>query len=208
VLIFSTEGDGMWHLYYEEALAEALLHPLPTRAQVERGCRAAARARAEGDRAFRAWLDRDLDDAFRRPQAEKDWVFQRQDEDIFVRILRGVAGTQPVHIVASRPNDGALAGIKSETVVEYSMTLQGRTLRPAGSYVLPDSVHGLIGALATHQTLLGDAIAQEDPRLLAQAFLAYPVRPYSRDLRKLTRELLAINADEIPPALANACEFL
>jgi alpha-galactosidase/6-phospho-beta-glucosidase family protein len=56
--------------------------------------------------------------------------------------------------------------------------------------------------------MLGDACATGDPKLLAQALLAYPVRPYSAEARAVYRELIEINRKEIPESLRRADDYL
>ncbi|HRT97817.1 MAG TPA: hypothetical protein P5532_25705 [Planctomycetota bacterium] len=82
-----------------------------------------------------------------------------------------------------------------------------RRFRAAGRYAIPDAFHGTISALATHQTLLGDAIATEDPRTLYHALYAYPVRHNSPAAHALYRDLLEINRDEIPKAFQGAAAY-
>ncbi len=211
VLIFSTEPDGMMHLHYDEVLADELRGFRPaTRPQLAARLRAAAAARAAADSDFRAHLDRDLDAAFwadgwRQPGVA--WA-ERQDRDIFVQLMAGLSGTRRVKIVTSRPNGGAVDGFTDRTVIEYSQTVDRGTIAAAGHYAVPPAVHGVIAALADHQTLLGDALATDDPRLLARALLAYPVQPYSRAARRLYRDLTAINLDQMPPPLRHVTEFL
>ncbi len=209
VLIFSTEGDGMDHLMYEEAVEDyRSTYQAPSTGELERSLQRQGEERAEADRSFREWLDRDLDDAFWNEYGLTDPRFQRQDEDIFVRIFTGLAGVKETKIATSRPNRGAIIGIKDRHVVEYSQFLFKDEIRPAGIYEIPDVVHGLTSSLASHQTLLGDALAEEDPHLLAQALLAYPESSYSRPLRGLYKELFKFGEQEIKPSLARAIDFL
>jgi alpha-galactosidase/6-phospho-beta-glucosidase family protein len=63
---------------------------------------------------------------------------------------------------------------------------------------VPDVFQGLVSALASHQTLLGDAIATLDPRVLFEALYSYPVKQDTAESKALWRELLAIAAPEIP----------
>lgn len=208
-LVFSTEFDGMWHLFYEEALAErqqaaAGLRP----ARVKAACRQGWRARQQADEALRALMQQDHDARFWANETHGHYGLMRQDHDIIARLLEGVGGKRPVTVVASRPSDGAVAGFKDRTVLEYSLVMNRGKLKPRGKYEIPDSVHGLMDGLATHQTLLGDAIATEDPRLLAQALLAYPVRPNSQAQKALYRDLLRLNADQLAPALRHATDYL
>jgi alpha-galactosidase/6-phospho-beta-glucosidase family protein len=210
-LIFSTEPDGMMHLHYDEVLAEQLRTFRPrTRSQLAGDLSAASAGRAAADQQFRSHLDRDLDAAFwtdgwRQPGCA--WV-QRQDQDIFVQVLAGLSGTRRVKVVTSRPNGGAIDRFADRTVVEYSQFIEHGTVTAAGRAAVPPAVHGMIAALADHQTLLGDALASGDPKLLAQALLSYPVQPYSRAARKLYRDLAAINQDQMPASLRRVAEFL
>jgi hypothetical protein len=68
-------------------------------------------------------------------------------------------------------------------------------------------LHGLVSALATHQTLLGDAIATGDPRVLFDALYCYPVKQDSADSKLLWRELIAQSADELNPAFQKTIEY-
>jgi alpha-galactosidase/6-phospho-beta-glucosidase family protein len=192
VLIFSTEPDGMDHLMYDEAVAEARVAQ-PSAAAVDAAFSAEAAQRAEADRTFHALAHQDLDDTFWAEQWKTDYRFKREDEDIFVRIFAARAGVQETRIATSRPNQGAIIGIKDRHVVEYTQTLGKEGPRHDGPYEVPDVVHGLTAGFAAHQTLLGDALAHQDPHQLAHALLAYPMRPYSGALRSLYKELFAIN---------------
>ena len=210
VLIFSTEGDGMAHLFHEESVENHLREiPIPTRAQVKAALKANAAKRKRADEEFNVILARDLDDAFWSTQGNKG-VYAPQHQDIFVRIMQGIAGKKPVKIVTSRLNQGAIAGIKDRTVVEYSQVLQGRKIKSASKTPLqiPPVTHGLISALAEHQTMLGDAIATDDPSLLAKALLAYPIEPFSKNARELYKELAKINRDQMPKGLWGLSDYL
>lgn len=211
VLIFSTEGDGMAHLMYDESVVESRerYNPL-SETELDASLQQRWEARQETDRCFQALLLQDLDDAFWENYWQKDLIFKRQDEDIFVRIFAALAGVKEARIATSRPTLGAIAGIKGRHVTEYSQILFEDKIRPASDmpYEIPDVVHGLTASLAAHQTLLGDALATEDPQLLAQALMSYPVKPYSPDLRSLYKELFRIAGEEIKPTYAKAAEFL
>lgn len=78
----------------------------------------------------------------------------------------------------------------------------------AGHYEIPAVAQGLIASLAAHQTLLADALALNDPRMLAQALLCYPVHPFTAQARKLYKQLTKINAAEMPEPLRNVTDYL
>ncbi len=203
VVIFSTEGDGMAHLFYEE-MYEMNRRPMPTRAAILKSTSAPDPGRQEANRQFCAFLEQDLDAEFWASHWKKDWNFRRADNDIIVKILRGLGGTREEKIVTSHPSRGAVDGFKDRTVLEYSQTLKKGRLRPYGNLAVPDAFHGLISSLATHQTLLGDAIGTEDPRALHRALFAYPIQQNTKAARALYRDLLEINRDEIPASFQKA----
>ena len=207
-IIFSTEGDGMAHVFYEEMFARARAEFRPaTRAAIRASAQAGAAARERADREFASHLDRELDAAFwNASPLERPW-FARNDADVTVLVLRALSGVERVKLVASRPNRGAVRGFKDRTVLEYSLWADRAGVTPAPDLEVPDCFHGLISALATHQTVLGDAIATQDPKLFADALFAYPVHQNTRQAKALFRELLAIHRDEIPAAFQKARDY-
>jgi alpha-galactosidase/6-phospho-beta-glucosidase family protein len=193
----------MAHLFYEEMNA---MHrgPRLSRAAILKSTSVPDRGRQEADRQFRAFLGQNLDAKFWATHWRKDWNFRRVDNDIIVKILRGLAGVREEKIVTSHPSQGAVEGFKDRTVLEYSQVLKKGRLRPYGRLALPDAFHGLISSLATHQTLLGDAIGTEDPKTLYHALFAYPIGQNTKAARALYRDLLEINRDEIPRSFQGA----
>jgi len=209
VLIFSTEPDGMNHLRYEEAVAEARSeHRARSQEELAIHLQSLAATRADANKSFESLLAQDLDARFWEEQWKRDLRFRREDEDIFVRIFAAKAGVREFRLAASRVNQGAIAGIKDRHVVEYTQIISQTGIRPVGRFEVPDVVHGIVSGFAAHQTLLGDALASEDPRMLAHALLAYPMKPYSQSLRDLYRELFAIESGEIAPIYQRAAEYL
>jgi len=210
VLIYSTERDGMSHLLpYDEQVEQfrkttASLTP----GQIDRDEDRERATRAEADRRFQEYANQDLDQEFWAEQWRHDLSLRRQDDDIYVQILRGMGAGVPTRIVASAPNCGAVEGFKDRTVLEFTQVISGKTIQPAGRFAIPDVVQGMVSGVAAHQTMLADAIATEDPRLLAHALLAYPEQPYSRAIRLLYRDLFEVNAEEIPAPLAAARALL
>jgi alpha-galactosidase/6-phospho-beta-glucosidase family protein len=199
-LVFSTEGDGLVHLDIEGGYMASVRNaaPTPSREEMDERDRKFRVGRAEDDRKFQAWLKADLDVAgwnIERPEA---LYLLRSDEDVMVKIAKAVGGVEELAIASSRPNDGAVTGFKKRTVLEYSQVLGRNGIRPAGAFEVPDVFQGLVSGLATHQTLLGDAIATRDPRILFEALYSYPVKQDTAESKALWRDLLDIAADEIP----------
>jgi len=202
VTVFSTEGDGMMHLFFEE-MFERDRKRWENRSEADEQADAERRIeqRKRADREFQQKSREDLDEDFWKSQ-------ERPDHHISVRIAQALGGGGRRKIVASHPCRGAVDGFKERTVLEYSQYLGPEGLEPVEDLYVPDPFHGLISSLATHQTLLADAIATEDPRILFQALYAYPVKQNTRASRQLYRELLEINKDEIPAAFQAAKQYL
>jgi alpha-galactosidase/6-phospho-beta-glucosidase family protein len=208
VIIFSTEGDGMAHLFHEEMFARGRSEfRRLSKAQVRAQARVAEKARAEADRRFRSYLSQDLDKDFWSAPMEQSRWFGRNDHDITIPILKALSGMGAEKIAASDLNRGTVAGFKDRTVLEYSLQVDRKGWHPAGTYEIPDSLHGLISALATHQTRVGDAVATRDPRILAEALFAYPVKQNTRDSRALFKELLGVHRNEIPACFQKARDW-
>ena len=208
-LIFSTEGDGMAHLYYEETYQRAMKHFAPrTKAQLKADVTRGYQHREKADRRFRALLAEDLDESFWQTQPKKRRALGRNDHHATVKILKALAGAGREKIAGSRLNNGAVDGFSDRTVLEYSQIVDRRGIRPYGKLTVPNAFHGLIAALAEHQTLLGDAIATEDPKTLHHALYAYPIKQNTRASRALYRDLLKIHADDIPAVFQKTREYL
>lgn len=210
VLIFSTEPDGMNHLMHDGAAERQWKNfKAPTDAELDARLKQLQESRAEDDHTFQAHLGRELNDAFWNDHWKEDLRFKRADEDVFVRVFMGLAGVREVKLAASFLNNGAITGIKDRHVVEYTQYLYKDTIRPAqNGCVIPDVVHGMVSSLATHQTLLGDALATGDPKLLAHALLAYPIKSYTQEARAIYKDLFAINNDVIPESLRATVQYL
>lgn len=204
--IFSTEGDGMTHLFFEE-MREMELQSKETwdTARIQAWEAELAANRRKADAEFRAHLDRELDAAFWAQDAlQNPWFAASHDSTAIV--LKALGG-QRQWLAASFPNRGAVRGFKDRTVLEYSMYLDKDGAHPDPDLEVPDCFHGLISALATHQTLLGDAIAARDPKLFAAALFAYPLHQNTRETKALWRDLLEIHADEMPAEFQKAKDY-
>lgn len=208
-LVFSSEGDGLAHLDMEgDYLASVrAAPPPPTAAQLEQQSRAAATARAAGDRQFASWLDVEMDEAQWNAERPETLELLRVDEDIMVKIAKAIGGDVELAIATSRPNSGAVAGFKARTVLEYSQVLSRDGIRAVGGLEVPDVFQGLVSSLATHQTLLGDAIATRDPHVLFDALYSYPVKQDTAESKALWRALLAMAAGDIPAEFQRTREF-
>ena len=209
VLLFSTESDGSAHLYPDRSLVELSTKFPTTMAEVEARMAAFEEGRVRADQRLRALADDELTDEFWEHYWTEDSTFRSLPDNIFIRVLQGIAGHEPVEIVTTRPNEGAIAGIADHTVVEYAQVLRGDSIEPAVTDLrVPQAVEGIVGALASYQTHVADALAREDPFMLAHALLSYPHRAYTEPARDAYRELIAINREQIPEALHSTVDYL
>lgn len=207
-IMFSTEGDGMMHLFFEEMRDHMLKSEYTGRmsaAAMKSWEQQLAASRRQADAAFHAFLERDLDAAF-WAQGPRENPYIAAGPDATASVLKALNGERQ-WLAASLPNRGAVKGFKDRTVLEYSLHLDQEGVHPDADLEVPDCFHGLISALATHQTLLGDAIAARDPKLFADALFCYPLNQNTRATKALWRKLLTIHQAEIPPEFQKAKNY-
>ncbi len=210
-IVFSTEPDGFAHLFHEECLnkfQELSGWSVKTEAELKAEVTKEKLAIQAVYDEYRKNIKENLDDEFWNRSFEQDQYFGLNDIDVSLPILKAIAGLGTEKIVASQPNNGAVAGFKERTVLEYSILLNEDGAIPAGRFEIPDVYHGLMSSLATHQTLLADAIAACNPKILAEAFYSYPILQNYRSSRQVFSELMNIFAGEYPEELKKVELFL
>jgi len=208
-LLFSNEGDGIGHLFYQDYFEWAVKNwKKKTKKEIEKEIRRRVKSKEEADKKFQALLKEKIDDKFWKEYSREYSVFGRNDKDIISKILRAVAGIREEDIVASKPHNGAVDGFPPDTVLEFSMRMKKKSLKNEKGLYVPKPVYGIIPSLATYQTLLADAIGTKDPKILYQALYSYPVKQGSKDAKKLWKELLEINKDEIYPEFKKLKDYI
>lgn len=209
VLVFSSEGDGLAHLDMENHYSIAASHRLEENIDdIDEKLNQSFESRRKADEAFRSHLDREMDDVEWNTEIPENLYLLREDENVMTKIIKAAAGVSELRIATSYPNKGAVTGIKDRNVLEYSQIIYKNSIKAAGKYEIPDMLYGLVTSLSTHQTLLGDAIATCDPRILFEAFYSYPVKQDSADAKKMWAELLTQSAEELNPNFQKAIEYL
>ncbi len=208
VMAGSNEIEGPRHVFPDEyAAPDAMKLMSPTTlADVDDTANADA-ARQKADRRFQSasragsWTPRSGHDPHTTTRCSAFNV------DPTAIVLKALGSNTPQWLGASLPCHGAVKGFKDRHVLEYSFTLSRSGLQPDRELEVPDCVHGLISALSCHQTLLGDAIATRDPKLLSDALYAYPHHQSMASARALWQELLQIHAAEIPAEFQQARDY-
>ena len=208
-LVFSSEPDGLDHLDIERSHPPVDLGAIRREKQEIAAFEASSAAgRAGADREFQSWLTRVTPADWSRESPETLHLLCC-DEDVMVKALKAIGGCGEMKIATSFPNRGAVRAFKDRTILEYSQVLGRDGLRPMVEAALevPDLFQGLVSALASHQTLLGDAIATRDPHTLFEALYSYPVKQDTADSKALWRDLLVAAGPTIPAEFQKTRNF-
>ena len=199
--IFSTEGDGLAH-FFPEMYAQK--RKFPSLQELRADAKRRMEARRELDEKFTAHLAQDLTPEFWAQDMLQNPHFAANPHDAAVNVLRGLSGVSPEWLAASMPNRGAVKDFPDRAVLEFSFTLDKAGVHPDRDLEIPACFYGLMASLSQHQTLLGDAIATQDPKLFAQALYAYPLNQNAPATRKLWKQLLKIHSAEMPAVFQKA----
>ena len=206
-VLFSGENDGTCHVFPEIYL-DMPKKPRLSLAELRAKANRAVAARKKQDALFAAHLSRDLTAEFWAQDRLANPQFGANPHDAAVHVLRGLSGVSPEWLTASLPNRGAVKNFPDRAVLEFSLTLDKAGVHPDRDLEIPACFHGLIASLSMHHTLLGDAIAAQDPKLFAQALFAYPLNQNTPATRALWKRLLAIHRPEMPPLFQKAAALM
>lgn len=202
-MVFSTESDGLAHILSADAL--------------EMQTRRLRRLENEDLETLGERQKQGLDAHFARvadaagsPESV-DWgqgwpgnlLFGRDDTDVSIRVLKGIAGLEKMRIIASAPNRGAVNGFSDERALEYTFDLLNDQMVPVENQYIPQPFHELTDALSRFQTLLADSIARRDPVCFAEALEAYPVNKGKPERHDFFRKMFALYSD-IDPVMGQA----
>ena len=210
ILIFSSEGDGMSHLFYQDALNEVLKNrKKKTKGQIKKEIKMWEEMRKKEDERFFSFANKELDNDFWEYGWKKtgNLNFRKDKNSIFVKVIKGLSGERE-KIVTSQLNKGAVKDFPERFVLEYSQIIEGKNIKPVENLFIPENMYGLISSLSQHQTLLADAIYQKDPKILLHALFSYPVKQTYKETKNLWKELLDINKDEIFSSFQKLKSFL
>ena len=208
-MIFSSEGDGIDHLDIAGRYARgAAKLAAQTESEIDASLAAELASRQKQDEKFQSLANSEISDDEWNAERPETLYLSRDDQNIMVKVIKALGGAGEMRIATSVLNNGAVEGYTDRTVLEYTQFLDENGSRPAGKFKVPDMVYGLVADLAAHQTLLGDAIATKDPRILYDAFYNYPVQRDTMKSKALWSELLELNAEELPKSFQATKEYL
>lgn len=208
-LIFSTEIDGLAHVMRDDVL-EFQKKGLEVPFDPE-----------DSGRKWREKIRKDFDMFEKMSMAPEkvDWSLSGNSAedgslftgiarlDISVPILRALAGTEKMRIVASRPNCSAIEGLPANAACEYTMDIFGKEITPVENQYVPSPFRGLVSSLSEYQTLLAEAIAKRDPQILAAAFDAYPVHRFRSERKDFLRKMFDLYP-EIDPVMRKSVDMM
>ncbi|MFN4227499.1 MAG: hypothetical protein ACK4F0_05110 [Candidatus Ratteibacteria bacterium] len=210
VLLFSTEGDGMCHLFYEETLQEELRNRRKkTLREIKKEIKKWEKRKEILDKNFFSLAKKNLDEDFweRGWKRLKDLNLKRDKNSIFVKIIRGLVGKKE-KIVTSQLNKNSVKSFPERFVLEYSQVIESGNIKPVENLFIPENMFGLISSISQHQTLLADAIYYKDPKILYNALCSYPINQLSKKSKELWKNLLEINKNEIPIEFQNLKDYI
>ena len=193
--IFSTEGDGTAHIFPDLVMENSIK-------RFGMGENFDPEALARKDRQG----EQERFDAFirsARTPEKIDWMapggcYGRCDSDIMIPISSALCGKEPMRIVATRPNGGAVRDFASGTPLEYTMDIYKKNITPLEDQYIPEPFAGLVASLADFQRLQSEAIAAWDPEIFANALDAYPVHRFTERRKEYFRAMFRLFQDLDP----------
>lgn len=201
-LVFSTEGDGLAHVLMEEYYRPTAREwGAKSESMIDAEIKLVCERRQEAAIRFHKYATEGAS-----PELW-DNELCRADWNIMSRCICSLSGLQDKMLATSTPNRGAVPGFPDRVVLEYSHRLGPNGVQPASGLAVPDVFYGLTADLAMHQTLTGDAIATEDPRLLYEALICYPVDRDCINAHRFYRELIKWHQDEISAPFQKAIDY-
>jgi alpha-galactosidase/6-phospho-beta-glucosidase family protein len=142
-----------------------------------------------------ARVDSELDKTEQYLTGGETFEFSESGEEA-VEIMRALIGVEPFKTHLNYPNQGQVAGLPEDVVVETNALLTGKGVTPLCAGTLPREVHSLVMTQINNQETLIEAGFAGDFDLAFQAFLNDPLVTLSRDTaRELFVDLVETERD-------------
>ena len=205
VMIFSSETDGIEHLFPEEIRK---ISPLPLNPGIAVET-LAARSKAALEKHFREFFAKangNDESIWIQSYHDNNHLFGKDSHDIANPVLAALGGGKKFRITASAPSRGAVRGFPDDAALEYTMDIQERNIVPVPDQYIPAPFHGLIAELSEYQTILADSVAHNDPKRFADALEAYPVMRSDRKRQEYYCRMLDVFSD-LPPVYQKARDY-
>ena len=148
-------------------------------------------------------IERELLEMYRDPAlAEKPALLEQRGGAFYSEAAIGLAaslagGTDEVHVVDIR-NDGTLAGIADDDVVEVPARVGRNGPEPLPQRPLAPELLGLVQHVAAYERLAAEAAVTGDVVTVRKALLAHPLIGQHEAASELTERLLSVGAEHLP----------
>jgi alpha-galactosidase/6-phospho-beta-glucosidase family protein len=204
-MVFSSEGDAIAHLFPEEAqnIIPPDCYPGLSAETLQRQAQEELNARY--DLFFKAIKSND--DSIWGNKYQGNIMFGKDTHDISNPILDAVGYGKTFRIIASAPNNGAVEGFPDNAALEYTIDIKNKTLSPVANQYVPTPFQGLIASLAESQTILAEAVGNQDPQLFADALESYPIKRFDAARNEYYEKMFSIYSD-LPEVYQHAIDFL
>jgi len=135
---------------------------------------------------YKSYLNR-RNASYLRLEGQAESAFSQPDHDwnpfegatgyhrIAVDVMRGLCGVDSKPIVLNVSNQGAVAGLEPEDVVEIPCVLDRSGPRPLTVGTLPDGVRGLVNSVKTYERVAIRAALEQSTRLATLALTLNPI---------------------------------
>jgi 6-phospho-beta-glucosidase len=116
-----------------------------------------------------------------------------------VALQAGLALTQdrPLRIGLNVPNDGAIAGMQDDDIVEITCEVDGRGIHPVTIGDVSEDAYLLMRAVKRYERLAARAILERDRRLAVEALVAHPLVGSYALARALVNEYLEAHSRHV-----------
>ena len=148
-------------------------------------------------------IERELLDMYRDPAlAEKPALLEQRGGAFYSEAAIGLAaslagGTGEVHVVDTR-NDGTLAGLADDDVVEVPARVGRDGPEPLPQRPLAPELLGLVQHVAAYERLAAEAAVTGDVVTVRKALLAHPLIGQHKYASELAERLLSVGAEHLP----------
>jgi 6-phospho-beta-glucosidase len=164
---------------------------------------------AEARKIYRHYLQR-RSGSYMKLEAEADSALREgvaQEEDPFAAatgyhrialdVMRALTSEQPSRLVLNVKNNGAMAELANDDVVEVPCLIDWHGPQALAVGALPAQVRGLVQAVKEYERLTIRAAVEKSSALAKQALLIYPLVGEWEPSTRLMAELIKANADSL-----------
>ena len=148
--------------------------------------------------------DRIADQAEGRAELDRALFDEAREGERVVAIMEAIITGQPLlELAVNVRNDGLIANLPREAVVEVPGLIDGAGVHGVGIGPLPEGIANILGGRARQQELTVDAALTGDRQLALQALLADPLVPTVEAAAAMLDDALAAHARFLPQFAAS-----